>query len=135
MRYALLLAAALGLILCGCRRSEQPKPIPKETGTATLATESRTSAGKDIPADESVPIGEKVPIGENFPVSEDAPLMAQAETREEAEKVAELYGMELASWYEGLATYRTEEDPWNVIQRGREKGWPELSMNYEMKLY
>lgn len=64
------------------------------------------------------------------PIDEERPLVALAETREEAQSIAELYGIELADWGYGVATYRTEEDPREVIRRGQENGWPELSLNY-----
>ena len=64
------------------------------------------------------------------PIDEERPLVALAETREEAQSIAELYGIELADWGYGVATYRTDEDPREVIRRGQENAWPELSLNY-----
>ena len=57
-------------------------------------------------------------------------LMASAQTQEEAQSIADLYGITLVDWGYGVATYRTDEDPREVIRRGQENAWPELSLNY-----
>jgi len=56
-------------------------------------------------------------------------LLATLESREEAEAVAELYGITLLKYQDSLAIFCTEENPWEVISRGEAKGWPELSLN------
>ena len=56
-------------------------------------------------------------------------LLCSVESREEAETLAECYGITLVSYSNGLAVFYTEEDPRDVIQRGRDNGWPELSRN------
>ena len=61
--------------------------------------------------------------------SETEPLMCSAETQEEAEAIAGQYGIELVEFSYGVATFFTEEDPREVIQRGIDNGWPELSLN------
>lgn len=61
--------------------------------------------------------------------NKDAPLTCIAETQEEAETIAEQYGISLVSYNCGVATFYTEEDPTDVINRGMEQGWPELSLN------
>ena len=63
-------------------------------------------------------------------VSEEAPLRALVETQEEAERLAAQYGIELVSCEDGIALYQTEEDPYAVIARGEEYGYPPLSINY-----
>ena len=63
-------------------------------------------------------------------VSEAAPLMALVQTEEEAEKLAGQYGIEFVSYEDGIALYQTEEDPYDVIARGEEYGYPPLSINY-----
>ena len=60
-------------------------------------------------------------------------LMALVETEEEAENIAEQYGIELASFSEGVATYKTEENPADVIARGQDCGYPQLYMNLQRK--
>ncbi len=56
-------------------------------------------------------------------------LLMLAEDRNEAENVAEMYGIELVDYSYGVATFHTEEDPSAVIARGRENGWPALELN------
>ena len=56
-------------------------------------------------------------------------LMAAAETREDAEALAALYGVELVDYREGLALFHTDEDPAVVKQRGIQNGWQELEIN------
>lgn len=57
------------------------------------------------------------------------PLLTMADSREEAEALAQQYGIELVAYESGVATFFTEEDPNAVIQRGIQNGWPELSLN------
>lgn len=57
-------------------------------------------------------------------------LMALADTEEQAQEIAEQYGITLVSYEGGTAVYHTEEDPFSVIVRGQENGYPELSLNY-----
>lgn len=56
-------------------------------------------------------------------------LMALVETEEEAQSIAEQYGIEFVSCSDGVAMYKTEEDPAVVIARGEEKGYPPLYLN------
>lgn len=58
------------------------------------------------------------------------PLMALAETQQEAEQIAEQYGIELVSFADGVAVYCTQEDPQTVIDRGQENGYFPLYLNY-----
>lgn len=60
----------------------------------------------------------------------DDSLMAAAESEEEAQEIAEQYGIELVSFENGIALYHTEEDPFDVIARGQENGYPQLSINF-----
>lgn len=58
------------------------------------------------------------------------PLMAAVESEEEARSIAEMYGITLVSFEDGVALYRTDEDIFEVIARGQENGYPQLSINY-----
>lgn len=105
MKAILILLLIVAVILCGCQR-EQVKPLPDEADSPELP-----------------------------PVDPDGQLLCLTESLQEAEEIAALYGIELVSHADGLAVYHTEEDPRDVISRGAEKGWPELSMNYLLDLY
>lgn len=56
-------------------------------------------------------------------------LLAWVETEEEAQAIADAYGIELCTYGLNVATFHTDEDPLAVIRRGREQGLPELSVN------
>lgn len=62
-------------------------------------------------------------------IAED-PLIALVDTQEEAQKIAELYGIVLVSYENGVAVYQTDEDPFDVIAGGEEHGYPQLSINF-----
>lgn len=70
----------------------------------------------------------------SMPLAEN-PLMATVDTKEEAEEIAELYGIALASFENGVAVYGTEEDPMQVIARGQENNYPQLSLNLKRELH
>ncbi|MCM1089019.1 MAG: hypothetical protein NC419_12755 [Muribaculaceae bacterium] len=57
-------------------------------------------------------------------------LMTTIGTQEEAEYLASQYGIELVSFADGVATYKTDEDPNEVIARGEENGYLPLYLNY-----
>ena len=106
----ILLLLLLPVGLWGCKHS----------GDASSTLES-------IPATGSVP-------EELGALSEQGQLMASAETREDAEALAELYGITLVEYRNRLALFYTDEDPREVIRRGTENGWQELSLNRVQKL-
>lgn len=56
-------------------------------------------------------------------------LMTLVETKEEAEAIAQQYGIELTYFSEGVASFRTDEDPQAVIDRGEKNGYPQLYLN------
>ncbi|MCI9315064.1 MAG: hypothetical protein HFI57_08830 [Lachnospiraceae bacterium] len=60
----------------------------------------------------------------------DNSLMAAAETEEEAKEIAEQYGIEFVSFENGIALFYTEESPFEVIARGQENGYAQLSINF-----
>ena len=65
----------------------------------------------------------------------EAPLMCIVESQEEAEAIAEQYGITLLECNHGVAVFYTEENPNEVIRRGMEQGWPELSLNQIRQSY
>lgn len=62
-------------------------------------------------------------------------LVALADTREEAEKIAELYGIELNTYSYGVATYTTDKNLQELIDLGVENNYPALTPNYEVELH
>ena len=67
-------------------------------------------------------------------VAEGSELFCLAESEEEAKEIAALYGIELVEFGYGVATFHTEENLNDVIQRGTENGWPLLEINHIMSL-
>ena len=66
---------------------------------------------------------------------EGAELLCLADSRDQAQSIADMYGIELVEFSYGVATFHTTEDPRDVIARGKEKGYPELSINGYSELY
>lgn len=66
---------------------------------------------------------------EHAMIAEDS-LMASVETEEAARAIAEQYGIELVTFENKIALYHTEESPFDVIARGQENGYPQLSINF-----
>ena len=62
-------------------------------------------------------------------------LLCLASSEEEAQKIADLYGIELVSFVQGVATFHTEENPMDVINRGTENGYPPLELNAISKIF
>lgn len=69
------------------------------------------------------------------PYAEGKELLALVDTEEEARQIAEIYEIEFVQFANGVATYHTEEAPGAVVERGRENGWPEISVNYIRKAF
>lgn len=67
--------------------------------------------------------------GETIMIAEE-PLMAEADSEQAAQDIADLYGIILVSYENGIALYQTDENVFEVIARGQENGYPELSINY-----
>lgn len=57
-------------------------------------------------------------------------LMCEADTEEDAREIAEQYDIEFVSFENGIALYRTEENPFEVIVRGQQNDYPQLSVNF-----
>lgn len=67
--------------------------------------------------------------------SEITELTALADTREDAEEIAGLYGIELSAYSYGVATYTTDKNPQELIELGLKKGYPALTPEYEAELH
>lgn len=67
---------------------------------------------------------------------EEAPqLTALADSLEEAQEIADLYGIELEKYSYGVATYYTDKDISELINMGMEKGYPTLAPNSKVELH
>lgn len=92
----------------------QEESKPKETEEAMEPAEDDGDTGTSI---EEEIMGEKVS------------MIALADTKEEAKKIAELYGIELVNYSYGVAEYETTKDPQELIALGEKNNYPALSTN------
>ena len=95
-------------------------------------------------ADDNLPPLQKLgPVDENGSLitsaenndSANKEVIALADTLEEAEEIAELYGIELSTYSYGVATYTTEKNLQELIDLGAENDYPTLTPNYEVELH
>ena len=56
-------------------------------------------------------------------------LIGLFESEQEAKNVADLYGITFVSFDTGVAVFSTDENPYDVIERGQENGYPPLATN------
>lgn len=98
---------------------------------AALLTLTSLGCRKETPQVETVP----VPVPTPIEVEEGRELCCIAETREEAEKIAALYEIELVSYEHQVAVFHTEENLSKVLEKGNSNGWPELSVNHIVKAF
>lgn len=80
---------------------------------------------------ESVSIGELSVRKQGEPVE----LVGLADTEEEAEKIAQDYGIELKSYEYGVAVFTTDKSFEEITEIGKTKGLTELSLNTRVKAY
>ena len=62
-------------------------------------------------------------------------LTALVDDLEEAEEIADLYGIELDSYSYGVAVYVTDRDVQELISLGEENDYPTLAPNHKEKLH
>ena len=105
---SLILAAAF-CVLPGCRNTD---PAPSGEGTLSVSSEDVV---------EPAVISQEVVEGQE--------LMCLADDKEQAQQIADQYGIELVEFSYGVATFHTNEDPQKIIDMGKEMGYPELEIN------
>ena len=111
-----LIVAMAGLMLCSCAKPEASRKEKVKDSTAVTAPSASTDPNDFF---------EEIPVE----YSQKTPLICSAESEEEAKQIAEQYGIRLVEFSYGVASFYTEEDPAEVIRRGLEQGWTELSLN------
>lgn len=99
---------------------------------------TRVTANDDLsPLQELKPVdedGKPIDSAENSD-SAARELVALADTREEAEEIAELYGIKLSTYSYGVATYTTDKNLQELMDLGAANDYPTLTPNYEVELY
>ena len=62
-------------------------------------------------------------------------LMALIDSEETAMEMAEQYGITFVSFEDGVATFHTDEDITQVIEKGEKNGYPPLYIDQKRELY
>ena len=96
---------------------------------ACASPEVRLLSGEDYAGDVSVSFS-SVPIS----YAEGAELFCLSDSETEAIEIARMYDIELVEFNYKVATFHTEEDPADVIQRGKDRDYPLLSINQVIEL-
>lgn len=117
----LILLAAVGLCACGGNRQ-----LTNVTSDDSIQKLQKLELADK--SDSSI-----APVENNDSASTE--LTALADTREEAEEIAELYGIELSSYSYGVATYTTDKNTQELIEMGAENDYPVLTPNFESELH
>lgn len=114
----IVLAAGIGLLATGCKgETQELQPLDPAGGNAVNPTEDTV-----LPGDSYV----------NY--NGITQLICIAGSEEEAKEIAEQYGITFLRFNAGIATFETSEDPQEVMQRGIDNGWTELSLNHIYQL-
>ncbi len=93
-------------------------PVQEETGEEKEPAEN---VSEELPVlnDEIVP-GEE--------------LLCLCDSEEDAQEIADMYGIELVNFSYGVATFHAD-NPREVITLGQEKGYPALELNGVMRIF
>ncbi len=116
---------------------EQDANVNTPVKTVTNDSEEKTGFGKTVNTSDMKEHDRTEDIKDMTEGVKGAELMGIFETKEEAQKAAELYGIELISYEQQVAVFSIEEgeDPLKIISKGEENGWPELAVNGTNVLY
>ncbi|MCX4321769.1 MAG: hypothetical protein OSJ59_02265 [Lachnospiraceae bacterium] len=123
----IVLVSALGLYGCGRNREL----------TEIIDISQRDSVDEILPSPVPIPEEELSISGDTAEnEADEAPtLTALADTLDEAQEIADLYGIELESYSYGVATYRTDKDISELINLGMENDYPTLAPNTKNYLH
>lgn len=105
----------------------QEESKPKETEENMEPAEDNGDTGRNhSSAEDDGDTGTSI---EEEIMGEKVSMIALADTKEEAQKIAELYGIELVNFSYGVAEYETTKDPQELIALGEKNNYPTLSTN------
>lgn len=62
-------------------------------------------------------------------------VIALTDSEEEANRIAQLYQIELKSFGQGVAVYTTDKNVADLIQMGKDNNYPEIALNNQYQLY
>lgn len=123
----IVLVSVLGLYGCGRNREL----------TEIMDITQRESVDEVLPSPVPIPEEEINISGDSTEneADEASTLTALADTLDEAQEIADLYGIELESYSYGVATYRTDKDISELINLGMENDYPTLAPNTKNYLH
>ena len=105
----------------------QEESKPKETEEDMEPAENDGDTGRNhSSAEDDGDTGTSI---EEEIMGEKVSMIALADTKEEAERIAGLYGIELVNFSYGVAEYETTKNPQELIALGEKKNYPTLSTN------
>lgn len=123
----IVLISALGLYGCGRSRElteimdiTQREPMDNVLPSPVPVSEGKINTSGDTAENEA---------------DEVSTLTALADTLEDAQEIADLYGIELESYSYGVATYRTDKDISELMDLGLENDYPTLAPNTKNYLH
>ena len=103
-------------------------------GCGDVYSINNTTESSQKTSEEPSEISEARPIEIKQDVVEGEELMCLCENEQEAKKIATLYEIEFVYFANGVATFTTDKDLGEVIQKGKDNGWTELSVNHVIYL-
>ncbi len=115
-------------------KKERIKMIYIAAAVILLITAAGCGQNAKIPAGEDDMAAISVSLENNLETVSGAELMCSAADENEASKIARDYGITLNEFRFGVATFHTDEDPREVIKRGKRQGLKELSLNTVTRL-
>ncbi len=131
---ATALCMAFCITACGGAQTQITEPAVEEPGQEEAVQEETVeekepteekSPAEDVSAEQPISNEEIVP-GEE--------LLCLCDSEEDAEEIADMYGIELVNFSYGVATFHAE-NPREVISLGQEKGYPALEFNGVMHIF
>lgn len=103
-------------------------------GCGDVYTINNTTESSQETSEEPSEISEAQLIGVKQDVVEGEELMCLCENEQEAKEIATLYEIEFVYFANGVATFTTDKNLGEVIQKGKDNGWTELSVNHVIYL-
>lgn len=99
-------------------------------GCGTVYTINNTAESSQETSEEPSDISELQSIEVKQDVIEGEEFMCLCENEQEAKEIAKLYEIEFVNFANGVATFTTNKDLGEVIQKGKDNGWTELNVNH-----
>lgn len=103
-------------------------------GCGDIYSINNTTESSQETSEEPSEISEVQPIEVKQDIVEGEELMCLCENEQEAKEIAKLYEIEFVYFADSVATFTTDKDLGEVIQKGKDNGWTKLSVNHVIYL-